>query len=46
MSQLWDIHQPVRTLAEDVVKIRYQETPNEDIEEFMCATVNSELYSV
>jgi hypothetical protein len=23
MSQLWDIRQPVRTLAEDIVKIRY-----------------------
>jgi hypothetical protein len=26
VSQLWDIRQPLRTLAEDTVKIRYQET--------------------
>jgi hypothetical protein len=37
MSQLWDIPQPVRTLAEDIVWIRYQETASEDIEDFMCA---------
>jgi hypothetical protein len=39
MSQLWNICQPVRTLAEDIVKIRYQETTSEDTEEFMCAAV-------
>jgi hypothetical protein len=39
MSQLWDIRQPVRTLAEDSVKIRYQETTSEDTEDFMCAAV-------
>jgi hypothetical protein len=32
MSQLWDIHQPVRTLAEDIVRICYQETTSEDSE--------------
>jgi hypothetical protein len=26
MSQLWDIRQPVRTLAEDIIMIRYQDT--------------------
>jgi hypothetical protein len=39
MSQLWDICQPVRTIADDTVRFRYQETTNEGIEEFMCATV-------
>jgi hypothetical protein len=38
-SQLWDIRHPVRTLAEGIVKIRYQETTCEDIEGFMCAAV-------
>jgi hypothetical protein len=36
---LWDIRQPVSMLAEDIVKIRYQETTSEDIEDFMCAEV-------
>jgi hypothetical protein len=37
---LWDIRQPVRMLAEDIFRIRYQETISEDIEEdFMCAAV-------
>jgi hypothetical protein len=35
MSQLWDIRQPVRTLAGDIVKIRYQETTEDSI----CAKV-------
>jgi hypothetical protein len=39
MSLLWDIRQPVRTLAEDIVKIRYQETTSEDIEDCICAAV-------
>jgi hypothetical protein len=39
MSHLWDIRQPVRTLAEDTVEIRYQETASEDIENFMFAAV-------
>jgi hypothetical protein len=39
MNQLWDIRQPVRTLAEDIVRIRYQETTSEEIEDFMCAEV-------
>jgi hypothetical protein len=39
MSQLWDIRQPVRTLAEDSVKIRYREMTSENIENFMCAAV-------
>jgi hypothetical protein len=38
-SQLWDIRQPVRTLAEDNVRIRYQETTSENIEDFICAAV-------
>jgi hypothetical protein len=38
-SQLWDIRQPVRTLAEDIVRIHYQETTSEDIEDFMCGAV-------
>jgi hypothetical protein len=37
--QLWDIRYPVRTLAEDIVRIRYKETASEDIEDFMCAAV-------
>jgi hypothetical protein len=39
MSQLWDICQPVRTLAEDIVQIRYQEMTSENIEDFMYAVV-------
>jgi transcription initiation factor TFIIIB Brf1 subunit/transcription initiation factor TFIIB len=39
MSQLWDIRQPIRTLAENIVRIRYQETTNKDIEDFMCAAI-------
>jgi hypothetical protein len=38
-SQLWDIRWPVRTLAGDIVRIRYQETTSEDIEDFMYAAV-------
>jgi hypothetical protein len=30
MSQLWDIRQLVKTLAEDILKICYQETTSED----------------
>jgi hypothetical protein len=29
MSQLWDIRQPVKTLTEDIVRIRYRETASE-----------------
>jgi hypothetical protein len=36
---LWDIHQPVRALAEDIIKIHYRETTSEDIEDLMCAAV-------
>jgi hypothetical protein len=39
MSQLWDIRQPVKTLAENIVRIRYKETTSEDMEEFMCAAI-------
>jgi hypothetical protein len=39
MRELWDIPQPVRTLAEYIVKNRYQETSSEKIEDFMCAAV-------
>jgi hypothetical protein len=31
MSQLWDIRQLVRTLAEDIVTIGHQKTTSEDI---------------
>jgi hypothetical protein len=37
MSQLWDIHQTVRTLAEEIVSIHYPETTSEDIEDFIYA---------
>jgi hypothetical protein len=37
MSQLLDIRQPVRSLSEDTVRTRYQETTREGIKEFMCA---------
>jgi hypothetical protein len=36
-SYLWYIRQPVRTLAKDIVNIRYQETISEEIEDFRCA---------
>jgi hypothetical protein len=39
MFQLWDIRQPVRTLTENIIRIRYQETTSEDIEDFVCALV-------
>jgi hypothetical protein len=39
MSQLCVIRQSVRTLAEDVIRIRYQETTSQDGEDFMCASV-------
>jgi hypothetical protein len=39
VSKLWDIRPPVRTLAEDICNIRYQETTSEDIEDFVCAAV-------
>jgi hypothetical protein len=39
MSQLEDIHQPVRTFAEDIVKIHYQDTTNEDMEDYVCVAV-------
>jgi hypothetical protein len=45
-DHLWDIRQPVRTLAEDVVRIRFKETTSEEIEGFMCGAVNSDVYSV
>jgi hypothetical protein len=38
-SELWDIRQLVRTLAEDIVKIRYQETTSEAINDFVCVCV-------
>jgi hypothetical protein len=41
LSQLWDIRQQVRTLAEDIVRIRYQETTSEDVEEFMCCSYSN-----
>jgi hypothetical protein len=39
MNQLWDIRQPVRTSAEDIVRIRYKETTSEDVEDFMYAAI-------
>jgi hypothetical protein len=39
MSELWDIHQTVRMLAEDIVKICYQKVTSGDIEGFICAAV-------
>jgi hypothetical protein len=39
MSQSWDIRHSVRTLAEDIVGIRYQERTSEYIEDFMCGAV-------
>jgi hypothetical protein len=39
MSELCDIHEPVKTLAEDTVRIRYQEMTSEDTEDFMCDEV-------
>jgi hypothetical protein len=41
ISQLWDIRQPVRSLAQDIVRIRYQETTSEAWEDFMCAVVTA-----
>jgi hypothetical protein len=39
MSHLWDIRQSVRTLAEDIVRIRHKEMTIEDIEDFIYAAV-------
>jgi hypothetical protein len=36
---VWDIRQSIRKLTGDIVRIRYQETNNEDMEDFMCAAV-------
>jgi hypothetical protein len=41
MNQLWDIRQPVGTLAEDIIRIRYQEATSEDTEDFMCGAVTA-----
>jgi hypothetical protein len=38
VSQVWDIRQPVRMLAEDILKIRYQKMTGEDIEGFNRVT--------
>jgi hypothetical protein len=35
-ESVWDIRQLVRTLAEDTVRSRYQETTSKDIEDFIC----------
>jgi hypothetical protein len=37
LCHLWHICQLVRTLAEDIVKICYQETNSKDIEDFISA---------
>jgi hypothetical protein len=39
LTQLWDIRQPVRTLAEDIVRFCYRETSSGDIEDVMYAAV-------
>jgi hypothetical protein len=39
MSELWDIRQRLRTLARDIVRICYQETTSECIEDFIYAAV-------
>jgi hypothetical protein len=39
MSELWDFRQTARMLAEDIVKIHYQEMTSEDIEGFICTAV-------
>jgi hypothetical protein len=39
MSQLRDIRHLVRTLAEDIVRIRYQKTTSEAIEDFKCDAI-------
>jgi hypothetical protein len=41
LSHLWDIRQQVRTLGENIVRIRYQETTSEDIEDIICAAVTA-----
>jgi hypothetical protein len=41
MSELWDIRQPIWALVEDNVRIRYQETTIENIEDFNCAAVTA-----
>jgi hypothetical protein len=46
MIQLWDIGQPVRTLAEDIVRIRCKKTASEDVGDLMCAAVNIDLYRI
>jgi hypothetical protein len=46
MSRLWDIRQPVRTLAENIVRIRYEKMTSEDIEDFMCAAATVMLACV
>jgi hypothetical protein len=38
VNHFWDIRQPVRMLAEDTVRIRYQEATIEDTD-FMCVAV-------
>jgi hypothetical protein len=37
-SQLWNIRQPIRTFAEDIIKIRYQETSTEDRRIYVCCS--------
>jgi hypothetical protein len=38
MSQLWDILQPVKMLVENIIRIRYQETTNEDRRIYVCCS--------
>jgi hypothetical protein len=45
LSQLWNTRQPLRTLAEYIVRISYQETTSEDRTFYMCCSY-SDLYSV
>jgi hypothetical protein len=44
-NELWNVHQLVRTLAEDSVRIRYKQTAIEDIEDFPCTEVTA-MFSV
>jgi hypothetical protein len=37
-SHLWDLRQPVRKLAEDILNILYRETTSEDIKLYMCCS--------
>jgi hypothetical protein len=47
VSQLWDIRQPVMTLAEDSIRIRYQEITTEDTQKtYVCCSYSDLLECV